>query len=491
MLGFFLNLLHPSLIYVYFNSIDLSQSTFFMLKSFDPSPTGLQVSDAVEFAEECISIDELRPLPYVSQEAKEEDSDDLYESIKEQGLKLPFVVARQPNSKDYVLIAGGNSRLEIVRRLRDESRGSQYNEVSCVVLPWPGTATAKLNHLITNDVVHTASFIERAKAILNFIDSNPDLPIDRSTSDREVSKFFKENGFPLYRTTYRAMKYAVGHLDNFLPLSLAASLSTQDVKNIQQLEENLKRLWTDAGKSESEFDQLFASIASSCDNEALDYETFHNVLTEEISKELHYIEEQCEAESSREICDNAPLITNSALQKSNFEANAAYTVNQEESSNSNDISFSSDEQEPSEQIRQLAMEIAHQFDLQDCLTLSEQGEFGFLVVELPPEEVSQTARQIWEYLANFSGTWEKSKSELNAIVSTGSRLYQEIQEHEISPSLETAKELDLSVMWTLDSKNFERLLKLWKLVFEHTSVRPNIEATVDAIELDEEDRMAA
>lgn len=486
-----MNLLQPSLIYVYFNSINQSQPTFFMPKNFDLSPTELLVSDAVELAEECISIDELRPLPYASQEAKEEDFEDLYESIKEEGLKLPFVVARQPDSKDYVLIAGGNSRLEVVRRLRRESRGSQYDEVSCVVLPWPGMSTAKLNHLITNDVVHTASFMERAKAILNFIDSNPDLPIDRSTSDREVSKFFKNNGFPLYRTTYGAMKYAVDHLDKFLPLSLATSLSTQDVKHIQKLEGNLKHSWTASGKSESEFDQLFADIASSCDHEDLDYETLHNVLTEEISKDLHDFNEQRKERSSREILEHTPLISESEQRESNFEENAAYTFTKEERSSSNDITISSSEQEPSEQIRQLAMEIAQQFDLQDCLTLSEQGEFGFLVIELPPEEVSQTARQVWEYLANFSGTWEKSKSELNSIVSAGSRLYQEMQEHEISPSLETAKELDLSVMWTLDSRNFERLLKLWKLVFEHTSVRPNIETTADAIELDEDDRIAA
>lgn len=448
-------------------------------------PNDQQIPDGVQITEEYIPVSLLQPLSYVSQEAKKENFEDLFESIKEEGLKLPFVVAQPPSSKEYVLIAGGNSRLEIVRRLHEESRGAQFNTVPCVVVPWPGASNAKLNHLITNDVVHTASFIERAKAILNFIDSNSDLPIDRSTSDRGVSKFFKDHGFPLYRTTYGAMKYAVDHLDKLLPLSLAASLSTQDVKNIQKLESILKHSWTVAGKSESEFDQFFADIAISCDHEDLDYLTLHKVLTEEISKELHHFNEPCEEDSSRE---NPPLIAASELRESDFEANSTHTVSKEECSNSIGITYSSNIQEPSKQIRQLAMEIAQHFDLQDCLIQSEQGKFGFLVVELPSEEVPQTARQIWKYLVNFSGSCEMSKSELEEVVSAGSRLYLEMQENEISPALETAKELDLSVMWTLDTQNFERLLKLWQLVFDQTTVESNIETTADAIELSDNER---
>lgn len=452
-----------------------------------------QITDSVELIEEYIPLGELQPLPYASQELKKEDFEDLYESIKEEGLKQSFVVARPPDSEDYVLIAGGNSRLEVVQRLHVESRGSRFNEVPCVVITWPGISTAKLSHLITNDVLHNASFIERAKAIMNFIDSNSDLPVNRTTSDRGVSKFFKDHGYPLYRTTYAAMKYAVDHLEKYLPLSLAASLSTLDVKHIQKLENNLKNSWIATGKPESEFTQVFAEVASSCDHEDLDYETLQSVLSEEISRELQYLEGTRKEIDSRKFLGNNKPIAESEPPESNFTKKSARTntVAEEQDSHSKEDCISPHEQDPSQQIRKLASDIANQFDLQDCISLNSRGEFGFLVLELPPEDSSRTARLVWEYLANFSGSSEMSKAELSSIVSTDSRLYQEMQEHDSSPSLETAKEIDLSVMWSIDSANFELLLQLWRLVFEHTTFRPNVDIPLELDEFDSNERIAA
>ena len=445
-----MNLFPSSLIYVYFNSTTrvFNIHTSCLPVLFHPS-NEQQIPEAVELTEESILPDQLHPLPYVSQEIKKEDYEDLYASITKEGLQQPFVVAQQPDSEDYVLIAGGNTRLEIVQRIHGKSRGARFSEVRCVVIPWPGISTAKLSHLITNDVVHNASFIKRAKAILNFIDNNTDLPIDRTTSDRGVSKFFSDHGFPLYRTTYAAMKYAVDYLDEYLPLSLAASLCTLDVKHIQKLESKLKHSWIMAGKSESEFNQLFTELARSCDHEELDYETFHNVLTEQVWEELQDVEENSSEAFSREVpkvsnqyTEQAPRDRAAARKSSNTSTSL---VTKRETSTANDLLGFSSDQEPSEQIRYLALELAQKFGFQDCISMDDRGEFGFLVVDLPSKEASHTTRLVWEYLANFSGACEMSKAELIPCISPDSKLYDEFQEHENSPSLETAKEIDLAV----------------------------------------------
>ena len=253
----------------------------------------------------------------------------------------------------------------------------------------------------------------------------------------------------------------------------------------------MKHSWITGGRSESEFNELFADIVSSCDHEELDYETLQSVLTEEITRELRYFEGQSKVVVNREILDSEQSITDSESQDLKFAANSAYTVTREQEPHSNEVCVSSSGPDPSAQIRKLASEIASHFDLQDCISLNDQGEFGFLVVELPSEEASETAKLVWEYLVNFSGTSELSKIELDPIVSLDSRLYQELQEHEISPSLETAKELDLSVMWIIDSKNFELLMQLWRLVFEHTSFRPNTDSPIDTVVPESSERVAA
>lgn len=424
-----------------------------------------------------------------------EDYERLYQSIKEEGVQQPLVVARPPESEHYVLIAGGNTRLEIIQRLHEESRGSRFRDINCVVVSWPGICIAKISHLVTNDLVNGARFFERAKAILKFIDGNSDLPIDHTTSDREVSKFFTEHGFPLYRSTYAAMRYAVDFLNSYLPLSLACSFSTLDVKHIQRLENRLKSDWVAEGKSESEFNQLFIEVAQSCDHEDLDYETFRDLLTEQVVAELQDIEESSVNTLSRETVTKENSATEHCPQKSDiapeFDTPSTYVVTKDEFCTASEFLNKCMDQEPSERIRNLAMELARRFGFRECIVLGDKGEFGFFVVDLPSEESSLTTRLVWEYLVNFSGTCEMSKDELIPNLKPDSRLYGEFQDQEFSPSLQIAKEIDLSVMWRVDSESFELLLHLWRLVFEHTEFRPDLGDTELPIEFGEQFRIAA
>lgn len=454
-----------------------------------------QIPHQTDISEELIPLDQIQSLPYAIRESNPEDCERLYQSIKEEGLQQPFVVAQPPDSEHYTLIAGGNTRLEIIQRLHEESGGSRFSDINCFVVSWPGICIAKISHLVTNDLVNNARFFERAKAILNFIDGNWDLPVDVNTSDREVSKFFTEHGFPLYRTTYAAMRYAVNFLNNYLPSSLASSLSTLDVKHIQRLEDRLKNDWVAEGKTESEFNQLFVEIAQSCDHEDLDYETFRDLLTEQVIAELQHTEESSVNTVSRETVTEEYSATKNVPRErdiiSESDTTSAYIVTTDDTCTASEFLNKCIDQEPREQIRNLAMNIARRFDFQECIALGELGEFGFYVVDLPPEESSLTTRLVWEYLVNFSGTCELSKDELISQLDPESRLYKEFQSQGTSPSLQTAKEIDLSVMWRVDSEAFELLLQLWRLVFEHTEFRPELEDVDQSIEFDEQFRIAA
>ena len=448
-----------------------------------------------EIIEELIPLDRIQSLPYAVRESKHEDYERLYQSIKEEGLQQPLVVAQPPDSEYYVLIAGGNTRLEILQRLYEESRGSRFSDINCVVVSWPGVCIAKISHLVTNDLVNKASFIERAKEIINFIDGNSDLPINHTTSDREVSKFFTEHGFPLYRSTYAAMRYAVDFLNNYLPLSLGSSFSTLDVKHIQRLENRLKNDWVAEGKTESEFNQLFVEVAQSCDHEDLDYETFRDLLAEQVIAELQYIEESSVNTVSKVLPIEENLVADSVLRESGdlpkSDTKSTYLITENESCTASEFLNKFIDQEPCEQIRNLAMELARRFGFQECIALGDQGEFGFLMLDLPPEESTQTVHLVWEYLVNFSGTCEMSKDELMPHLDAESRLYRELQDQETSPSLQIAKEIDLSVMCRVDSEAFELLLQLWRLVFEHTEFRPDLGDAEPPIEFDEQTRIAA
>ena len=463
-----------------------------MSKTLSPQIDVQEISNQEKIEEELIPLEQLRPLPLVLRESNSDDREDLYKSIKETGLQHPFLVARQPDSDGFVLIAGGNNRLKVVQRLNRESRGELFPTVPCVQVPWPGISSAKVSHLISNDVSHQVSFIERAKAILNFIDDNSDLPIDRTTSARGVSRFFAEHGFPLYRTTYSAMKYAVEFLNKYLPSALASSFSTSDVKHTQLLERKLKSQWLGSGQSELVFYQLFAEVASSCDHEDLEYDTFDGLLSEHIEDELQYIREQSETNPVLPTTSlQADVAHESGTPRSTTKPISTTLDSNETNELAPEIASSTQDSVGKRQIRDLAMELAREFNLEECLVPDENEENRYLVVELPPDGASPTARLIWEYLANFSGVCEMTETELIPHLNSDSRLYCEYQDHGSFPSFQTAKELDLSVCWYVESKSFELLLTLWQAVFEQIHTERTIEVSNNSFESESSERVAA
>lgn len=84
-------------------------------------------------------------------------------SIRAQGLDQPLVVTRRPGADHYVIAAGGNTRLKILRELLQETGESQFAQVTCVIKPWRGESEVMLAHLRENDLRGDLSFIDKAR----------------------------------------------------------------------------------------------------------------------------------------------------------------------------------------------------------------------------------------------------------------------------------------------------------------------------------------
>ena len=54
-------------------------------------------------------------------------------SIRAQGLDQPLVVTRRPGVEQYLIAAGGNTRLKILRELSAESKEFKFAQVPCLL----------------------------------------------------------------------------------------------------------------------------------------------------------------------------------------------------------------------------------------------------------------------------------------------------------------------------------------------------------------------
>ena len=71
-------------------------------------------------------------------------------SIRAEGLDQPLVVTQEPGEADYVLQAGGNTRLRILKELHQETEENRFFMVDCLIKPWVHESHLLFAHLREN-----------------------------------------------------------------------------------------------------------------------------------------------------------------------------------------------------------------------------------------------------------------------------------------------------------------------------------------------------
>jgi ParB family protein of integrating conjugative element (PFGI_1 class) len=88
-------------------------------------------------------------------------------SIHADGMDQPLVITCRPGETDYVVHAGGNTRLRILQELYEETGDEAFYRVHCLYRPWNHESDVLLAHLRENDLRGGLSFIDKAQAVLD------------------------------------------------------------------------------------------------------------------------------------------------------------------------------------------------------------------------------------------------------------------------------------------------------------------------------------
>ena len=409
--------------------------------------------------ERTLSLDEIDALQYQPSSVQSELNQSLYESIKQIGLQSPLVVSQVPNEKYFVPIAGGNSRLQVLSRLRDETGDISFANVQCVVSEWPGLARAQLAHVITNQVHIRYSFASRALAIVHIVDSQRAISESKPMSQRDCVQFLTSNGYPISQSTFGYMEYLVHRVHPFVSMELLDTVSMLDIRELREIEDDARENLRDQIELKTEFRDFFAHALE----EAAAKSTEIGELIEKLRFKVSFLEEERSLKPLYEPDDRAStvLIESSSLTgilnqsgesgkarelTKSPEATKSLTDSRDDPNQSKHISAVSTHaqvdtaridfaQHTINELREAAWNLASQlcnsYDMNKCIR-NVSNQFGYQVVAKPDDDSSSIQYRLWNYLDVFAGSEDGS--------------------------------LDVNVWTELNDENWRALIELWDAV---------------------------
>lgn len=219
------------------------------------------------------SIDEYQFNP---RQADNNHFAEIKESIQSVGLQQRFSITRDPETKRYTLVKGGNTRLRAYKELYRETGDTKFSVIDCIVEPWNGELNktqAVIAHLIENEARGELMLVDKARALIELegefkANLNNKKESDHSSDSQDNNyktkqtvvfiEYLKNNGYSVSEKQLGLFRFTAtrltGHLDNFLNQGMG---SPQIIK-IRSVYNNLKHLAKDKEYQFNDIDHYFS-----------------------------------------------------------------------------------------------------------------------------------------------------------------------------------------------------------------------------------------
>ena len=227
--------------------------------------------------------------------------DRIKSSIRNNGLDQPLVITQRPQATDYIVRAGGNSRLKILKELYAETADPSFARVPCVYTPWSCESEVLVAHLRENDLRGNLTFIDKARAVFEakrFIEQ--ELGAEDITN-KDLALKLRSTGYSIGESLICQMSYAVRVLLPLMPKALTSGMGSHQVVRIRALERAAKTLWEKrCADSDVTFDEVFTALCRRYDGTEWDtndlQSAIENEITEEAEVSIHTIRVDLDAE---------------------------------------------------------------------------------------------------------------------------------------------------------------------------------------------------
>ncbi len=226
----------------------------------------LPEADPVSVTQMLVELDRIRLYDRNPRRERNPRYDEIKASIRAQGgLNNPLTLTRRPGDTLYMVESGGNTRLEILNELWQETGDERFYRVHCLFRPWVSEAHVLAAHLIENDKRGDLIFIDKALAVRE-LRRIIEAELGRALSLRELAEALHARGYGINPGLLSRMDYAVDVLLPRIPEALRAGLGRPQIERIRRLESACRRYWHEERAEEAtRFDALFADTLAKHD----------------------------------------------------------------------------------------------------------------------------------------------------------------------------------------------------------------------------------
>ena len=235
---------------------------------------------------ELVTLDVARIHPYEHnpRRAPNTEYDRIKASIGADGLSQPLVVTQRPGETDYIVHAGGNTRLRILKELFEETGDRRFATVPCAIRSWTREADVLLAHLKENDLRGDLTFLDKALAVADakrFLEEAS----GESFTQAQLAEALRQCGYGLSQGLISQMAYAVERLRPILSQALEGGIGRPQVAKIRSLERAARAIWMARSiDTEIEFGQTFDALCRRYDTSEWDIASLRRSLEAEIAE---------------------------------------------------------------------------------------------------------------------------------------------------------------------------------------------------------------
>lgn len=231
-----------------------------------------------------LDVSRVHPYEHNPRRAPNAEYDRIKASIRADGLGQPLVVTQRPGEADYIVHAGGNTRLRVLKELFEETGDRRFAEVPCVIRPWTREADVLLAHLKENDLRGELTFLDKALAVADarrFLAKGIEEPLTQAG----LAEVLQRHGYGLSQGLISQMAYAVERLVPLLPQALQGGIGRPQVAKIRSLDRAARTIWLERGvDTEAEYDQAFEALCHRYDSPDWDIASLRRALEAEIAE---------------------------------------------------------------------------------------------------------------------------------------------------------------------------------------------------------------
>ncbi len=238
-------------------------------------------------APQMIDISRIQPYEHNPRHGRNPEYDRIRDSIRNTGLDQPLVVTQRPDATDFIVHAGGNTRLIILKELFAETGDQSFAAVPCLLKAWCCESDVLLAHLRENDLRGGLTFIDKARAVCEAQKLlAEELSLD-VISQRRLETELRRAGYRITQARISQMVYTVHRLLPVIPIALEGGLGRPHIERIRRLERAAHKIWQDrCSESEEDFEEVFTTLCKRYDSPDWDTDVLRSALESEIAAAL-------------------------------------------------------------------------------------------------------------------------------------------------------------------------------------------------------------